>query len=38
MTGLPNRDDLPYHLPNTTRDQLRELGKILDLPFNLVEL
>lgn len=37
MTGMPSAKDLPYHLPTTTSDQLRELAKILDVPFDMVE-
>lgn len=37
MAGMPSSEDLPYHLPTTTSDQLRELAKILDVPFDLVK-
>lgn len=34
---MPATKDLPYRLPTTTTEQLRELAKILDLPFAMVE-
>lgn len=37
MTGMPTTKDLPYRLPTTTTEKLRELAKILDLPFTMVE-
>ena len=37
MTGMPSAKDLPYRLPTTTNEQLRELAKILDVPFAMVE-
>lgn len=32
---LPNYSDLPYHLPTDALGQLRELAKIIDVPFPL---
>lgn len=37
MSEMPSTSDLPYRLPTTTTEQLRELAKILDLPFAMVE-
>ena len=34
---LPQSSDLPYHLPTDSKGQLRELAKIINIPFPVAE-